>query len=91
MFKSTIDPEIGKISSKMQEMDVDEDVYDYLPSVVKRNMVYHDRIYTNAKCYSDFVVTGGQNPVLYDIKGKQILSSFHLNTVFKGTNSLRFL
>lgn len=68
----------------MQKMDVDEDAFDYLPTVVKQNMIYHNRIYTNANYFTDFVVTGGQDPILYDIKGKQILSAFHLNIIFKG-------
>lgn len=66
-------------------MDVDEDIYEFLPSMLRKYMIYHGRIYTNAKHFTDFIVTGGNDPVLYEIKGKQILSSLHLNTtIFKG-------
>lgn len=66
-------------------MDVDEDIYDYLPYMLKKCMIYHCRIYTDSVNSSDFILTGGRNPVLYEVHGKQILSSFHLsNSVFKG-------
>lgn len=69
----------------MQEMDVDEDFFDFLPAMVKNNLIYHCRIYVGADKFSDFVVTGGNYPVLYEIIGKQILSSLQLNdTIFKG-------
>lgn len=66
-------------------MDVDEDIYEFLPSVLRKYMIYHGRIYTNAIYFTDFILTGGQDPVLYEVKGKEILSSIHLNTtIFKG-------
>ncbi|XP_031617868.1 uncharacterized protein LOC116337438 isoform X2 [Contarinia nasturtii] len=69
---------------KCQEMDVDEDVFDFLPSVLRKYMIYHCRIYTNAQHFSDFIITGGQDAVLYEVNGKNILSSFHLSdTIFK--------
>lgn len=68
-----------------REMEVDEDIYDFLPLIAKKNMVYHCRIYTDVEKFSDFVLTGGKYPNLYEIVGKQILSSIQLNdTVFKG-------
>lgn len=70
---------------KSEEMDVDGDVYGFLPTVLRKYMIYHDRVYLNAKDFSDFMLTGGKNPVLYEIKSKQILSSLNLNnSVFKG-------
>lgn len=70
-------------------MDVDEDIYDFLPTLVKNHMIYHCRVYTDRVKFSDFVVTGGNYPVLYEICGKQILSSLQLNdTVFKGFHHL---
>lgn len=69
----------------MQEMVIDEDIFNFLPTVVKKNMVYHCRVYTDTVEFSDFVVTSGQYPVLYEINGKQILSSLQLNdTIFQG-------
>lgn len=69
----------------MQEMDVDEDVYDFLPAIVKNNMIYHCRVYVGADKFSDFAVTGGNHPVLYEIVRKQIVSSLQLNgTIFRG-------
>lgn len=66
-------------------MDVDEDIFDFLPTMVKKNMIYHGRIYVERDKFSDFAITGGNHPVLYEIIGKQILSSLQLNdTVFKG-------
>lgn len=71
--------------SKMQEMDVDEDIFGFLPSVLRKYMIYHGRVYTNATSFTDFIITGGKEPVLYEVKGKQILSSVHLNsTIIKG-------
>lgn len=70
-------------------MEVGEDVFDYLPSVLKKYMIYYCRVYTNATTSSDFILTGGRNAVLYEIQGKQILSSFNLNSsIFKGFFSL---
>lgn len=69
----------------MQSMDVDEDVLDFLPSVLRKCMIYHSRVYTSAQNYSDFIITGGRNPVLYEVNGKHIQSSLHLNeTAFTG-------
>lgn len=69
----------------MQAMDTDEDIYDFLPFVLRKYIIHYCRIYSNAKTFTDFIVTGGRDPVLYEINGKNILSSLHLNnTVFKG-------
>lgn len=69
-------------------MDVDEDIYDFLPFTVKANMIYHCRIYTSADEFSDFVITGGNRPVLYELAGRQILSSLQLDDdrLFKGSS-----
>lgn len=68
-------------------MEVDEDIYDFLPAMVKKAMIYHRRVYIGVNKFSDFVVTGGNYPVLYEILGKQILSSLQLNdTILKGKN-----
>lgn len=68
-----------------QDMDVDEDIYDFLPSVLRKYIIYYCRIYTSAKKFTDFLITGGQDPVLYEVSGKNILSSLHLNeTIFRG-------
>lgn len=75
----------------MQEMNVDVDVFEYLPAVVRANMIYHSRVYTDATIFSDFVLTAGQNPVLYEVNGKQILSTLQLTkTIFKGLTHLYF-
>lgn len=66
-------------------MEVDEDVFDFIPSVLRKNMVHHSRIYMSRHSFSDFIITGGRNPVLYEINGKNIFSSFQLSgTIFKG-------
>lgn len=66
-------------------MDVDENVFVHLPSMLTKCMIYHCRVYTDPTNASDFILTGGRDPVLYEIQGKQILSSFHLkNSIFKG-------
>lgn len=68
-----------------QEMDVDGDIYDFLPTLPRKYMIYHGRVHTNARDFSDFILTGGQNPVLYEVKAKHILSSLHLNnSIFRG-------
>lgn len=73
-------------------MDVDEDIFDFLPTMVKKNMIYHCRVYIDRDKFSDFVITGGNYPVLYEIIGNQILSSLQLNdTVFKGFTIYRHI
>lgn len=68
-----------------QEMDIDADIFDFLPSILRKYMIYHCRIYTNAKHFSDFIVTGDKDPVLYEVNGKNILSSIHLSSsIIKG-------
>ncbi|XP_055321469.1 uncharacterized protein LOC129577824 [Sitodiplosis mosellana] len=68
----------------MQEMDIEEDIYDFLPSVLRKYIIHYCRIYTNAKTFADFILTGGRDAVLYEVNGKNILSSLHLNdTIFK--------
>lgn len=69
----------------MDEMDTDVDIYGFLPSVLRKYIIHFCRIYTNAKTFTDFILTGGRDPVLYEVNGKNILSSVHLNdTIFKG-------
>lgn len=76
----------------MLEMDVDEDIYDFLPSVLRKYIIHYCRIFTSAKNFTDFLLTGGQDPVLYEVNGKNILSSVHLNdTIFKGNLFSKFI
>lgn len=66
-------------------MDIDEDIFDFLPSVLRKYIIYYCRIYSSVKNFTDFLLTGGRDPVLYEVSGKNILSSLHLNeTIFKG-------
>lgn len=75
---------------KLLGMEVDEDIFDFLPAMVKKSMIYHCRVYIGVNKFSDFVLTGGNYPVLYEILGKQILSSLQLNgTILKGKGGIK--
>lgn len=73
-----------KFQNRKMEID-DQSLYE-IPSALKKYLIFKCRVYTSAKRFSDFILTGGSNPTLYEIKQKNILSSQRLReiAIFKG-------
>lgn len=67
-------------------MEIDDQSLDEIPCTLKKYLIFKCRVYTSDNKFSDFILTGGSNPTLYEIKQKNILSSQQLREigVFKG-------